>query len=293
MLLSDILNNIYSYILPLFDSSDATVLINKNKTNFLQDRMTQNIKRTNDKKCHAYKPHIVSLKSQHLLTYINKITSISDKLELLKKYNSILIEVSKKLYNVYDPHMIYCFNNEIHLVFYYNEHGNYIYNGDIMKTVSTIVSYTTMLFCKQFTENNIDCSPFFSGIFVEFNKDYETLNYLIWRQYDCKRNNTTLLYKCLHYDTEKSDVHNVKVENMLLELDDLHPQLIYGNIVKKQIYYTSINITEFYDKIEENNTVATLKEEELVTRKDFSIQHLKLDEGFKNNMNKFIKNKLL
>lgn len=293
----DIVNTIYSYLFksttPQLQTDETpTVRTNKkSKQNSLQYRMTKYIKNANDEKCHSYKPHIISLKSQTLLSYINKISSLEEKLKLLKNYNAILIDISKELYNVYDPHMIYCFNNEIHLVFYYNENGDYIYNGDIIKTVSTIVSYTTMLFCKKFIEKGILCSPVFNGIFVEFNKDYETLNYLIWRQYDCKRNNITLLYKCLH--NESFDVHNVKIDYMLSQLQDIPLQLIHGNIVKKQIYYTSINITEYYDKIDQSNVSWTIKDEELVTRKDFSIEHIKLDTDFKNNMKKYIKNKLI
>lgn len=267
--------------------------INSNKTESLQQRMTDYIKKSNSKKCHPYKPHIISLKSHNLLSYINNITTIDEKLYLFKKYNNVLIEVCKELYNTYDPSMIYCFNNEIHLVFYHNNTGDYLYNGDITKTLTSMASYVSILFTKKMEELNSDIIPIFSGILVEFDKEYETLNYIIWRQFDCKRNNTTLLYKCYNKDSlTNTDLYNVKIDYMLSRLDDIPPQLINGNIIKKQIYYTSINISEFYDRIDVTPKMV-IKQEELVTRRDFNIEHIKLNEDFKKNMKKYIKNKLL
>jgi len=162
-------------------------------------RMSKYINK-NNKKCHPFKPFVVSLKSRQILSYFNYLTSIDDKLKFIDKFNEIMITVSKKLYTQYDPHMIYTFHDEIHLVFFYNENGNYLYSGDINKIITTLVSYTSIEMTKILTKRSIDLEFVYKGQFIQFDNDYEILNYIIWRQFDCKRNIITLLYKCINLE---------------------------------------------------------------------------------------------
>jgi tRNA(His) 5'-end guanylyltransferase len=272
----------------------------------LQDRMTKNIRQLSGKKCHPYKAHIVSVKSNELLKCINHVTSVKEKVELLQVYNQLLIDVCIQLYRYFDPSMIYYFNHEIHLVFFYNEEGNFIYNGDVMKTVTNIVSHVTSEFIKATAEKGILMNVRFSGTFAEFDRDYETLNYIVWRQWDCLRNNTTLLYKCLLHDREAdshipSHCQKVSLDEMTAQLVDVGnlPNFITkGNIIKKSIVYKMSKVPDKYyifRKIGEHieMTQEQDKEDVLAARREWRVEHVNLSENFKESLQKYIINKFL
>jgi hypothetical protein len=193
--------------------------------------MKRIIEKDNGKKCHYYKPRIVSLKSRTLLNFINNINVIKDKVDLLEIINKMLINVSKKLYLRFYPTMIYTFHNEINLVFFYDENGESMYDGNFNKILTSIVSYTSILFVKELEKNDIFLEFLFDAHLIEFDKDYETLNFLIWRQFECKRNTITLLYKCLH---NKNDTNNLGLDDMKYSLPVLSQELFIGNILKKR-----------------------------------------------------------
>lgn len=266
----------------------------------LQERMTRYIKEHNGKKCHCFKPHIISLKSKTLLTHLNFLTKLDEKLECLKEYNTILERVCAILYSKYDPHMIYAFNNEIHLVFYPNDEGNFLFDGDISKTLTMIVSYASICFTKEIkgTQFEVDCV--FEGNFVEFGKDYEVLNYIIWRQLDCKRNTVTLLYKCINYDGILDNMMTLD-KISLLELQkevynkvssEALDRLMYGGISKKQIVYIETDSKQSLAYCwKEGDQVYDEDKIELVKRKIITVKHIPLWVNFKSNLYEYVVNK--
>jgi hypothetical protein len=291
------------------------------KRNFLEKRMKEIIKKDNGKTCHPYKPHIVSLKSRTLLNLINKVKNetstkyksvIEDKIDLIEMINKILIEVSKKLYLRCDPTVIYTFHNEINIVFFYKENGECIYDGNMNKILTSIVSYASIVFSKELEKNNLSqyINDFiFDGHLIEFDKDYETLNFLIWRQFVCKRNTISLLYKCLH-DKKDNDIegtftdavdrrqgtftdavdrrqgtNNMSIDDMKYRLPIISSELFMGNIIKKR-NFTSLVENPF--KNEENEHEKIKK-----NRKYIGIEHFYFHVDFKNNFEQYIKKKIL
>ena len=269
----------------------------------LQTRMSKRVKRYNGNKCHPYKAHIVSLKSKELLKYINFICPISEKVEKLQMYNDILLCVAKSLYQRFDPSVIYCFNNEIHLVFFYNDAGSFLFDGDIMKTVTNIVSHVTSSFIKELLVNSLNIDVHFTGTFVEFDKDYEALNYIIWRQLDCTRNNTTLMYKCVNQSNiDQESTNNVTLDEMKTVIEKMFgkvPDFIHnGNVVKKALVYKTMKIPDKYyifRRIGEDLQMTQEEEydEGLVNRKEFRVEHEQLSDNFKACFQKYIVNKLM
>lgn len=280
----DYLNNFYNYV----SNKISYISINSE----LKLRMTKYIDQ-NNKKCHPFKPFVVSLKSRQILSYFNYLTKIDDKLKFIDKFNEIMIEVSKKLYTQYDPHMIYTFQDEIHLLFFYNENGNYMYGGDINKIITAIVSYTSIEMTKILTKRSINLDLVYKAQFVEFDKDYEILNYIVWRQLDCKRNIITLLYKCINFENflDNKDKHNyLKLDVMEKVVSDVLKEKLEvyctGNILKKSLIYTNTkNPKIVFNKENEDNN--------LIVRKKINIENFYFSENFKEYLNKYIKNKIM
>ena len=260
------------------------------KRNCLEKRMKEIIKKDNGKTCHSYKPHIVSLKSKILLNLINKVknetpykSAIEDKIDLIEIINKILIDVSKKLYLKFDPTIIYTFHNEINIVFFYKENGECIYDGNMNKILTSIVSYASIVFSKELEKyiDNVNKEIVFDGHLIEFDIDYETLNFLIWRQFVCKRNTISLLYKCLH---DKNDTNDMSIDDMKYSLPVISPELFMGNIIKKR------NFTSLIEKSFENeNENEKIKK----NRKYIGIEHFYFHVDFKNNFEQYIKKKIL
>lgn len=180
----------------------------------LHTRMRNLVCKQNDEKWHYYKPHIVTLKSKQLLRFLNTVIPIEEKFKALDFFNDILISVCNKLQKRFNPTLIYTFHDEIHLVFNYNDDGNCLYDGKKNRILTTITSYTSVEMTKELLKCHVDISFEYNAKLIEFHKDYETLNYLIYRQVDCKRNTISLLYKCLH---------GLKSVNM--KLDDMYTVL--------------------------------------------------------------------
>lgn len=281
-------NNVYNYVSDYLSNKVTSI----SDDSEIKKRMTKYINK-NNKKCHPFKPFVVSLKSRQILSYFNYLTKIDEKLKFIEKFNEIMIEVSKKLYIQYDPHMIYTFQDEIHLVFFYNENGNYIYSGDINKIITTIVSYTSIEMTKILAKRSINLDFVYKAQFVEFDKDYEILNYIVWRQLDCKRNIITLLYKCINLENflDNKDKHNYlkldvmekNVYDILKEKLELH---CTGNILKKSLFYTNTkNPKVVFNKENEHNN--------LIVRKQINVENFYFSEKFKEYLNKYIKNKIM
>lgn len=179
----------------------------------LVDRM--NVLKWRSEDYSDYCPFVVSLHSKKILEAINFVESVDKKMESLYWYRSIFVDVCRKLYNRFDPSMIYIMNNEIHMVFYRSlETPDPLYMGNIHTLLSTITSFATREL-DRYLGQSLDFT--FVARYIEFPKEYEVLNYLVYRQLDCRRNNTTLLYKCLFKDAHYEgtlDINGLSVEDM-------------------------------------------------------------------------------
>jgi tRNA(His) 5'-end guanylyltransferase len=243
------------------------------------------------RECDYKKPYVISLKSKNILKYINHLTNIDEKLEVMTKLNDILQNVCNKIYNQFDVHLMYSFNNEINLIFKHKQMYDLPYNGNIARILSNITSYVTKYYMEEMNKYELSMQPIFEARYIEFDQEYEVLNYIIWRQLDCKRNNLSLLYKCLSIDTinnieynKKQDVkkiYNAKVDEILESLIkynnnfmELYNNLIYGNIIKKQIIYKEtsnmddVNDLGFHEYIDELSVrkIVDINSYDLITR---------------------------
>jgi len=276
----------------IINTLKSVINVHNNNTN-LDTRMRNLIKKYNDTKCHGFKPFIITLKSKNLMTYINRLNDYNNKIKELENLQDLLFKVSKKLYIKYDPNLIYTFQNEINMVFYYNKKGDYIYDGNINKMLTSMSSYISTELTKLFLLENIKVDLYFSAQFIEFDIDYEILNYLVWRQMDCRRNTITLLYKCMFKDDfldGTKTVENMSIDKMT-ESFNITPNgffkesiynLLTGNIVKKFLFY----------KIVKNKDVDIEKNHNMVSRKSIGLDHIEFSNNFKENLHKYIINKV-
>lgn len=259
----------------------------KNEEYNLSDRMTELIKKHNNKSVYYYTSCIISLKSRKLLYYVNKMSTADEKLHFYKKYNELLIKVCEKTYSYFDPSCIYTFNNEIHIVYNYDANLGYMFNGNINKLLTSIASYVGIQMNNELQKQNVDLPDlFFDGIILEFTKNEEMLNYLIWRQHDCYRNSLSNVYACykngdlLNYKLNKNVLNNIKLETIekeLFEKYEISENVLYGMLIKKEIYYKE-NETDKY---------------EMIKRKKYTVVSKDLSLEFVSNMKSYIKNKLL
>lgn len=133
--------------------------------NTLDQRMNYFLQKYNNQAFHPYKYKIISLQSPEVKQYI-KTHNIHD------YYNAVEI-VLKLAYIQFNPYLIYFTSNEIHLVFFDLD----FYNGNINKNLTKITSFITCHLVKI-----LNSAVTFTSKYLEFNKEYETLNYLLWRQ---------------------------------------------------------------------------------------------------------------
>jgi hypothetical protein len=242
------------------------------KTLSLQERMNNK----NDIRCNPRNICIVSLKSKRLLKFINNVGIYEDKIHDLNDLNSKLVKVCKTLFEYFNPNVIYFFNNEIHLCFgKCNDNETYLFGGDTLKIVTTIASFATKTMIEEDVQGCV-----FEATIRNFEQDFEALNFLIWRQLDCRRNNYTLLYKCKNLDNYLNNKLNVQekmlkeiVQDFDAEFENVHKQLIFGNIMKKAIVYKVTG-------------------DQVISRKEYQVEHFKLEEKFKETLQKYILNKL-
>lgn len=246
----------------------------------LKARMQTLLNKHNNQTFSRFKPCIISLKSKEIIQYLNstKCVGPAEKITQFKNYNDILLSVSNSCYSRFNPSMIYTFNDEIHMVFYNTSDYPDHYDGNINKTLTTMSSYASILFTKEFIKRNIDFDFTINAKYAEFNKEYETLNYLVWRQHDCKRNNIITLYKYFNKDVtgiSLDDItqrlfHNLKDINIIYENIEF---LMHGNILKKELVYIQTN-----DQIN------------LLCRKELNISHTLFHKNFTENLRKYILN---
>jgi hypothetical protein len=223
----------------------------------------------------------------------------------LETVQDVLFNASKALYKKFDPNLIYTFENEINVVFFYNDSGIYLFDGNVNRLITSISSYATIEVYKELIKAGIELDFSFSGQFVEFDIDYEVLNYLIWRQMDCRRNTVTLLYKCINIDSVldgNNTVEKVKVHDMIKyingeygkdKIDNLN-HLLTGSIIKKYVFY-KISNKQMKKKANQKTNVETETtdvDKDVVARRSVGVEHFFLSDNFKSNMQKYIVNKI-
>jgi hypothetical protein len=228
----------------------------------------------------SYQPYIVSLKSKEILEYINASSqSINEKIQNWREYNKVLVNISKECYNRFNPKMMYTFNDEIHMVFYNTSDYPDLYNGNVNKTLTSMSSFATRLFTKEFSKNGLDFEFTIHAKYAEFRQEYECLNYLVWRQLDCKRNNIITLFHYIQDDVTYLSLEEV-TQRLFHYLNDINLTykdlefLINGNILKKELVYVD-------------------SKDDMLTRKEINVLHEVLHENFKENLRKYIYNTYL
>jgi hypothetical protein len=149
-------------------------------------------------------------------------------------------------------------------------------------------------------DDKYECT--FECTFVEFDKDYEVLNYIIWRQLDCIRNTTTLLFKCLKNDEildgkdPVSHVCLVDMTNALRESNGEELCFVYGTLMKKQLYRVETqDDTHVYTQQTDSDFELTTKKHigYTVLRTKSLIQNIDLKTDFNANVHKYVYNKFL
>ena len=251
----------------------------------LDTRMRRMVKYYNSDKYHGFKTVIVTLKSKRLMQYINHLGEFKDKVADLYTIQDIMFRVAKCIYKEYDPHVIYTFGNEIDVVFHYNDRGDFVYDGNIHKTLTSLASIASIETYRLLRESGINLDCYFTAHSIEFDVDYEPLNYLIWRQMDCRRNMVTLLYKCLHVDSVldgKYDVENMKIKDMIGYLDNTRGidvendlrEILTGNIVKKYMFQIKREESKF------------------VSRRSVGVDHFYFSDNFKQTWQRYITDKV-
>lgn len=272
----------------------------KSDDTFLHDRMLDLSQKWNGFCVHPFKPFVITLNSTELLKLVNSLTSYNDKMLFYKQWNEIYKNVCSKLYNKFNPSMVLYYNDEINLVFYQNHHGDVWGKGNVNRLISNISSYASLYLGQQFTKNNIDIDFCINCKIVSFNDKYETLNWIIWRQSDCRKNTVGLLYKCYHLEFAENtnlkflnEVLNEKVEgvktsdlekflyNHVNDDDGSLKNLLLATVLKKQI------------RIMCNGTDNGYNQCELYTRKEIEMFHISFKDDFLNNFRMFIKDKYL
>jgi hypothetical protein len=213
----------------------------------------------NKNEFHPYKYHIIRLNSKELLDLVNsKSSSIYEHISKLENYNEKLNETISQLYNKFSPYLIYAFNNEINLVFFDSEVNN------INKKLSTISSYASSCM----TLNLAPEEPImYSGKVIEFDVEYETLNYLIWRQNDCKRNNTSMLCKyfgpvdskLLSELSDELSKYKIEIPDYILngtlykKCDDRELNMTYKDLIKQDFHkLRDVLLEKYIDPVSES-----------------------------------------
>lgn len=242
------------------------------KDTSLPTRMSEQLEVQNNESYNDCLPYICTFSSSELLKYVNKVDFIDIKLMLLYKINRILEDTSINLFKKYNPALIFFFNNELTLLFLPNIHNEPMFKGNVKKTLTHISSYISVLVNKEFNNIHIDKSFIFTGKSVYFNNTYEAFNFFVWRQFDCKRNNINLLYRCIFPRKNLQNMTSVEMleqlnkQNIVIDIDILN-----GSIVSKN--------------------VQTIKDDFTYSRNTYMTTHEFLGTNFQKFYQKYISNK--
>lgn len=177
----------------------------------LEDRMRRKLDSYNDEMCDEYSDFVIYLTSDEILKRLKM-----NNLETIIEINNNIKDVGDALKSKYGFDEVYCFNNEISLIYRYekqkDENKELIYNGNKNKILTKLASEASCIFTRMMNEMN---NYMFKGRYVRFYEDGDVDNWKEWRESYCERNVVSYLYKLVI----SKNVNKVKKEDMVNELN--------------------------------------------------------------------------
>ena len=175
------------------------------------DKMKRKLDEYNWETFDEYMHLVVFLSSDEILKKLN-----GSDLESLVNVNMVIRDVGDALKGKYGFDEVYCFNNEISLIYNFeNQKTNdkvMVFNANKNKILTKIASEASCIFTRMINEKN---NYMFKARYVQFSDEDDLTSWKIWRDSDCERNVISYLYKLVI----KTDNTNIKKEEMIEELD--------------------------------------------------------------------------
>ena len=175
------------------------------------DKMKRKLDEYNWETFDEYMHLVVFLSSDEILKKLNGAD-----LESLVNVNMVIRDVGDALKGKYGFDEVYCFNNEISLIYNFeNQKMNekvMVFNANKNKILTKIASEASCIFTRMMNEKN---NYMFKARCVQFSDEEDVETWKAWRDSDCERNVISYLYKLVI----KKDNTNVKKEEMIEELD--------------------------------------------------------------------------
>ena len=175
------------------------------------DKMKRKLDEYNWETFDEYMHLVVFLSSDEILKKLNGAD-----LESLVNVNMVIRDVGDALKGKYGFDEVYCFNNEISLIYNFeNQKMNekvMVFNANKNKILTKIASEASCIFTRMMNEKN---NYMFKARCVQFSDEEDVDSWKAWRDSDCERNVISYLYKLV----SKKDNTNVKKEEMIEELD--------------------------------------------------------------------------
>lgn len=175
------------------------------------DKMKRKLDEYNWETFDEYMHLVVFLSSDEILKKLNGAD-----LESLVNVNMVIRDVGDALKGKYGFDEVYCFNNEISLIYNFeNQKMNdkvMVFNANKNKILTKIASEASCIFTRMMNEKN---NYMFKARYVQFSDEEDISSWKAWRDSDCERNVISYLYKLVI----KKDNTNIKKEEMIEELD--------------------------------------------------------------------------
>ena len=175
------------------------------------DKMKRKLDEYNWETFDEYMHLVVFLSSDEILKKLNGAD-----LESLVNVNMVIRDVGDALKGKYGFDEVYCFNNEISLIYNFeNQKMNekvMVFNANKNKILTKIASEASCIFTRMMNEKN---NYMFKARCVQFSDEEDISSWKAWRDSDCERNVISYLYKLVI----KKDNTNIKKEEMIEELD--------------------------------------------------------------------------
>jgi hypothetical protein len=202
----------------------------------LKDRMRFKVEHYNSGMFDKNQMYVISVKSKKLLEFLNEKTlTYFQKLREFEEHNKILQKVCRLAYKRFNPKMIYSFNDEFHFVFDERYEKHPLYNCNINKKLTSITSFLTHHLTNELSSQGIELELVMSAKWVNLNFDFETLNFLIFRQNHCLNNNIRLLYHYFNPDYDTLSLEEIINRFMNIpESSSITDNIIYGNLFQDE-----------------------------------------------------------
>lgn len=177
----------------------------------LDERMKRKLDNYNGEICDDYSDFVIYLTSDEILKKL-KINN----LETIIRVNNNIKDVGNALKTKYGFDEVYCFNNEISLIYKYEnqkaDNKELMYNGNKNKILTKLASEASCIFTRMMNETD---NFMFKGRYVKFYNDGDVENWKKWRENNCERNIVNYLYRLVI----STNVHGKKNSEMITELN--------------------------------------------------------------------------